>query len=436
MTYQQTLDRLYNLQRFGIKLRLANIRRVLKLFGDPQKTLRIIHVGGTNGKGSVGAMISAILQEAGFRIGLYTSPHMVDFAERIRINNDFISEDEVIDLIEKIEAITNELTFFEVVTTMALAYFAQNLVDFAVLEVGMGGRLDATNVTDPIISVITNVDLEHTQYLGNNLAMIAREKAGIIKRKGVVVTSEAKAQILKILAETCQRRKARLFRVGKDIKFRIQKSEFGSQNSAFRILHSVFSVQGIYGQYENLRIPLLGKHQIVNAAASIGAVELLRPDFVISEDNIREGLAKTSWPGRLEVINRSPIVLDGAHNVTAARSLREALQDCFDYRRLIFVLGILEDKDIEGMVAELAPLASRIIVVRPCTSRAAQPSRLAREVKKYLPEVVIRESVPDALRYAKDYADPDDLICVTGSLYTVGEARKVLANHISLIANG
>ena len=429
MTYQQTLDRLYSLQRLGIKLRLANIRRVLKLFGDPQKTLRIIHVGGTNGKGSVGAMISAILQEAGFRIGLYTSPHMVDFAERIRINNDFISEDEVIDLIEKIEAITHELTFFEVVTSMALVYFAQNLVDFAVLEVGMGGRLDATNVTDPIVSVITNVDLEHTQYLGDNLARIAREKAGIIKRNGVVVTAEVKAQILKILAETCQRRRARLFRVGKDIKFRIQKSEFGSP-------HSAFGVQGIYGQYENLQIPLLGKHQIVNAATSIGAVELLRPSFVISEDNIREGLAKTSWPGRLEVINRSQIVLDGAHNVAAARSLKEALQDCFDYRRLIFVLGILEDKDIEGMVAELAPLASRIIVARPCTNRAAQPSRIAREAKKYLPEVVIRESVPDAIRYARGYAAPDDLICVTGSLYTVSEARKVLANRISLIASG
>ncbi|MBA7678171.1 Folylpolyglutamate synthase [subsurface metagenome] len=463
MRYQQALEYLESFQRFGIRLGLKNIRKLLKLLGNPEKRLKVIHIGGTNGKGSVGAFLFYILKEAGYKVGFYTSPHLVDFQERIRTTQGLISKRELTRLVSgfrlQASGFNFQPTFFEMTTALALKYFAEQRVDFAILEVGMGGRLDATNVTRPLVSVITNVDFEHTEHLGKSLKKIAYEKCGIIKKKVPVITAENKKEALRVIEETCRKKKARLYRVGEDILVQSPPKDkpmgqakspegqaYGAGNvqslndwstgklagTHLRWVGQTFNIEGIYGRYENLRISLLGKHQLLNAACTIGAVELLRPKVKITEEKIRKGLARTIWPGRLEVIpitdHRSPItvILDGAHNVAGARALKEAIRDSFNYKRLILLLGILKDKDIKGILAQLAPLASRIIITRPQSPRAEEPEEIAEIAKEYSGSIVIKEKVSQAIEYALSCAKRRDIVLITGSLYTVGEAIKVL----------
>ncbi len=471
MNYEETLKYLESFQRFGIRLGLANIRRLLKLLGNPEKRLKVIHIGGTNGKGSVGAFLFYILKEAGYKVGLYTSPHLVDFRERIRTSDGLISKEELTRLVKEVYRLPFTVygfqpTFFEITTALALKYFADQRVDFAILEVGMGGRLDATNVTRPLVSVITNVDFEHTEHLGKSLRKIAYEKCGIIKEGIPVVTAEKKKEVLRIIEDTCRKKRARLYRVGKEL--RVTSYEL-------RVPYQKFNLRGIYDSYKNLEIPLLGKHQLLNATCVLGAVELLRPKARITKKEIRKGLAKTQWPGRLEVIqvrskkklssyqaietgkpaNRQTgklitIILDGMHNVAGAKALKEAIEDCFTplevirprrgrmprlwrgpltgftYGKLILVLGILKDKDIKGIVAQIAPLASRIIITKPQTHRAAEPKEIAGITKAYPGSIVIKRRVSQAIRQAISYAESKDIILITGSLYTIGEAKTYL----------
>ena len=294
----------------------------------------------------------------------------------------------------------------------------------------MGGRLDATNVTRPLVSVITNVDFEHTEHLGKSLKKIAYEKCGIIKERVPVITAENKKEALRVIEETCRRKKARLYRVGKEIKFRSQISDLRYQISDVR--YQIFNIEGIHGSYKNLRISLLGKHQLLNAACAIGVVELLRPKVRITKKEIRKGLAKTIWPGRLEVKRytvhgkRLTVILDGAHNVAGAKALKKTIEDCFDYKRLILLLGVLKSKDIKGIVAQLAPLAARIIITRPQTPRTAEPERIARMARKHLSSIVIKKKVSQAIECALSCAKRRDIVLITGSLYTVGEAIKTL----------
>jgi dihydrofolate synthase/folylpolyglutamate synthase len=471
MDYEKALRYLESFQRFGIKLGLRNIRKLLKLLGNPEKRLKVIHIGGTNGKGSVGAFLFYILKEAGYKVGLYTSPHLIDFRERIRINNRLISKKELARLTQvisnKLQVTSNNLegklktqnsklkrnnqdqgssiqdpdcqpTFFEVATAIALKYFAEQRVDFAILEVGMGGRLDATNITRPLVSIITNVDFEHTEHLGKSLKRIAYEKCGIIKRGIPVVTAENKKGALRVIEEICRRKKARLYRVGKEIRIDPRSSILDPcliQHPGSSIQHlrnQEFNYQGIYSRYKNLKISLLGKHQLLNAACAVGAVGLLRPRVKITKGQIRKGLAKTTWPGRLEIIpitdHRSPftVVLDGAHNVAGAKALKEAMSQYFDYKDLILVIGILTDKDIKGILPRLAPLASRIIITKPQSPRAAEPEEIAKIAKKYSNSIVIKEKVSQALKCALSCATRRDIVLITGSLYTVGEAKTYL----------
>ncbi|MCK4648164.1 bifunctional folylpolyglutamate synthase/dihydrofolate synthase [bacterium] len=437
MDYEGTLKYLENFQRFGIRLGLANIRKLLKLVGNPEKRLKVIHIGGTNGKGSVGAFLFYILKEAGYKVGLYTSPHLIDFRERIRTTQGLISKRELTKLVTSFKPQAPSLkpspTFFEMTTALALKYFADKRVDFAILEVGMGGRLDATNITRPLVSVITNVDFEHTEHLGKSLKKIAYEKCGIIKRGIPVVTAENKKEALEVIEETCRKRKARLYRVGKEILVQSPKSKVQSPNDwqTSKLANwQTLNVQGIYSRYGNLKTSLLGKHQLLNAACVLGAVELLRPRVKITKEQIRKGLAKTIWPGRLEVKRytvhgkRLTVILDGAHNVTGVKALKEAIRGCLTYERLILILGILKDKDIKGIVAQLAPLASRIIITKPQTPRAVEPEEIAEIAKEYSDSIVIKEKVSQAIRQAIPYAKSGDIILITGSLYTVGEAIK------------
>jgi dihydrofolate synthase/folylpolyglutamate synthase len=416
VSYQSSISYLFGLQRFGIKFGLENITHLLSRLGDPHHHLKSVHIGGTNGKGSTGAFIASILKRQGYRVGLYTSPHLVSFTERIQTNEKRISRRRVAELTELIRREAEQLdsiTFFEFATAMALLHFLEEKVDLAVLEVGMGGRLDATNVVNPLVSVITNVSMEHKVYLGSTLLQIAREKAGIIKEDGRLITAVRQPGVRALFESECARRRCALYRVGRD----------------FRGVHTAprsFDYQGLSVRVKDIGIGLAGRHQIVNATTAIGAVEVLAEQGLsASPGAIRDGIAGTHWPGRLEVVNEHPtVLLDGAHNPRAAGALREALLREFKGRKILLVLGIMEDKDIGAMMRALVPLAKRLVLTRPKMDRAASPELLCMKARKLtgVPMEII-EDVREAVKRSLSLAKSTDLICVTGSLFTVGEAR-------------
>jgi len=351
--YQQAIDYLSSYTDYEVVPRLAHnaanydLRRVEELLsqlGNPHLKARSVHIAGTNGKGSVAAMIASVLAASGYATGLYTSPHLHTWRERIRVDGELISEVELTNLVERlkpeVEAVNQKATYgrlttFELLTALAFAYFAANGVDFQVLEVGMGGKFDATNVISPEVGVITSISLDHTEVLGGSLAEIAAEKAGIIKPGSVVVTSPQPDEAAQVIGESCLSCGAPLVRVGSEVTWRSLGSGLGQQR---------LRVAGRLGSYE-LFIPLLGQHQLANAATAVAALEVLvEKGFNISPGSITNGLARVSWPGRLQIVNRHPfIVVDGAHNPEAARRLRESLEQYFNFNRAILVIGTSDD---------------------------------------------------------------------------------------------
>lgn len=427
-TYSEALDYIYDLTKYGIKLGLKNINYLLYFLGEPHKKLRIIHVAGTNGKGSTCSFISSILQSDGYKVGLYTSPHLVDFTERFKINGKSINKKKVIELLVKIKPLIEKVantpgyghpTFFEVITSMAFLYFYEEQVDFLVLETGLGGRLDATNVCEPLISVITHIDYDHMDKLGNSLKKIAREKGGIIKAEGIVISSEQKDEAYKEIRKIGEEKNALMYCVGKEIIYQIVKSDLKGVT---------FDLKGIDHEYKKLHTPLLGRHQADNAAAAIAAVEALKIRAInITEKAIRIGLEKVKWTGRLEIIQTNPkLVLDGAHNPNGIMVMRDALKEIFSYQRLILVLAIFSDKDYPGMIKIIAPDADLIITSQTNNPRATPSQLIAKEAEKYIEQqkIIITENIPQAINCALSKSKEDDLICITGSLYTVGEAKR------------
>ncbi len=441
--YAETLSYLFGLQRFGIKLGLVNITAVLRHLGDPHEGLPSVHIAGSNGKGSTAAFLSSVLRRAGFRVGLYTSPHLVDFSERIQVDGVPIPTPKVVHFTERIresvEKMTREgdlwpssdphfppegfdpqkttITFFEFTTAMALLYFRESKVDVAILETGMGGRLDATNVIDPLLSLITSISLEHQQYLGKTLIQIAQEKAGIIKPERPLLTSARQPRVLALFRQKCQELRCPFYAWRKDFSAK----ELGPQLIRFR---------GRSHQWSNLRLGLAGSHQVINASLALAGVEvLMESGFAVHEEHLRKGLAEVKWPGRLELVGEHPrILLDGAHNPAATRVLRKALQEGFPRRRLILVLGIMADKDIPRMMADMVPLANVVILTRPRMDRAASLKVLGAQASPFQKPVVEVAEVDQALARALAEAEGEDLIVVTGSLYTVGEARSYLVS--------
>jgi dihydrofolate synthase/folylpolyglutamate synthase len=425
--YNSCLKSMYGLRRFGIILGLETTRSILSALGNPQNNFCSIHVAGTNGKGSVAAALSSILQESGYRVGLYTSPHLIRFNERICINNRQISDDAVVKsycAVQKAHHGNRAPTFFELTTAMALYEFGRQALDWAVIETGMGGRLDATNVIHPAISIITNVSMEHRDYLGNTLARITREKAGIIKQATPVVTAITQKQAKSVIQRIAGEKSAPLYMLGKNFKVRRQRS-------------GGFSYYGIQNTWHNMHSALLGNYQVENAALAIAACELLNKDkTAISQKSIRNGLKKTRWPGRLEIVSKHPlIILDGAHNLIAARKLAKFLVDNFARRPITLVVGILDDKPYKAMLKSLLPVCSRVIITRAKTERALDTQRLFETAKKMLSDVTIVSDVAQAFKQAVVATGFNEVVCIAGSLYVVGEAKAAIEKGLLNIVN-
>jgi dihydrofolate synthase/folylpolyglutamate synthase len=431
MTYPEAIQFLFGLRWFGARFGLENTLKLAALAGDPHLQLRFIHVAGTNGKGSTCAMLESIYRAAGLRVGLFTSPHLVSFGERIQVNRQPIFELEVARLVTEMRAWLEQgwpvaaggaassgsapgaepggarsvpddhPTFFEVVTVMALLYFAEQKCDLVIWETGLGGRLDATNIVTPLASVITNIQYDHQQWLGQSLASIAAEKAGVIKPGVPFITAADHPDALRVIEDTAARQKASLTLVP----------------------HSDTDRPPL-GTFE---LPLLGRHQLLNAALAIATVRALAPRIPVSDDAMRAGLSNMHWAGRLQLITRASgqrVLLDGAHNVAGAEILATALREYFPAARHTLVLGILRDKDWIRMCEILAPLAARILLVPVPSERSATPQELSEACRRANAEAQILEF--SSLSYALTESRQDGFITVAGSLYLIGEAMELL----------
>jgi dihydrofolate synthase/folylpolyglutamate synthase len=408
-------DYLSQLNSSIIRLGLGPVRKLLTSLHNPQNRYASVLIGGTNGKGSIAATTAAIMQAAGYRVGLYTSPHLIDIRERIRVNGDMIAVNELDGLIDEVRGLVGEeITYFEFLTAVAFLYFYRMQVEVAILEVGLGGRLDATNVVIPVLSVISNISQEHDDYLGKGLTNIAREKGGIIPVGGVCVTAARQKPVREILAGICLDRQAQLYQLGRDISVR-------------RHQDGTFSYRGIKKNYPRLACSLRGRHQVENTALALAAIELLadRGGLPVSDAAVYRGMQNTRWEGRLEVLQSDPqIIVDGGHNPAGIAVLGRALREDFPYRRLILIFGVLRDKNFQLMLKKIAPLADMVIITRPDTARAVPPGELTAAARLYCDHVEIVADTRQALCRAMAVAAREDLICVAGSLYLVGEIKQ------------
>jgi len=408
-------------KRLNIRFSLDPISQFLNRMSNPQEAYGTVLVGGTNGKGSIAAMVASALFHGGFHVGLYTSPHLIDVRERIRIDGEMISCEDMDAWTEIVRAHSSEdLTYFEFLTAVAFLYFREKKVDIAVLEVGMGGRLDATNVVLPLVSVVSNISFDHTEYLGRHLEDIAFEKGGIIKNSGVCINGVKQRRLQKLLAEIGRTKGATVYSLGREIT--VDAHSDGS-----------FSYRGIGMRYNNLVCSLKGRHQIENAGVALGVIEVLAmKGFRIADDAVFKGIHDVKWEGRLEVIRKSPtVLLDGAHNAGGASVLARAVREEFSYRKLVFIFGVLKDKDNKAILKRLLPLGDRLILTRPDTERAMPPEALLPVAKRYLRKIEVAKNPREALKQALSVAADNDLICVTGSLYLIGEIKKAFSVALS-----
>ena len=456
VSYQSAVARMYALghelaQTPSHKFDLAHMRVLLAAMEHPEQKFRSVLIAGTNGKGSTAATLAAILQASGLRTGLYTSPHLVRINERIRINVEEIFDDQFALLHDVIERTAERLiedgelawhpSFFEMFTAMAFEHFATSKIDIAVLEVGMGGRLDATNVVEPLLSVITDISLDHQKFLGNTIAEIAREKAGIIRPNGLVVTLPQSPAANNVIGEVALQQDARAVSAAQYVPPVSPKAEnythfeknFTAENAEIEKKNSVVSRYPleVMGNTIQIETPLIGRHQLRNVALAIAAAEQLsKQGFAITPESIERGIRQTHWPGRFQVIparDDSPeFVLDVAHNPAGAWALRSTLSACYENRRLIFVFGAMRDKAISEIAEILFPLAERVIATMPDNPRSATPEEIRDAAARTGAEIEAASDVGSALERAKSLAENDAVIVVTGSIYLVGEAMRAL----------
>ncbi|WP_418790756.1 bifunctional folylpolyglutamate synthase/dihydrofolate synthase [Phosphitispora sp. TUW77] len=426
MNFEESIEFLQNLTKFGFNFGLNRIEELLRRLGSPHREIRVIHVGGTNGKGSTATMIAAILQAAGYRIGIFTSPHIHSYCERYKINGIDISRDRIAEMMTLLRPHLEQMvaggfehpTEFEVSTALGFLYFYLEKVDFLVLEVGLGGAIDSTNVVIPLVSVITNVAMDHMDYLGNSVKEIAEVKTGIIKPGMPVVTAADDPEALRVIRQAAQEKICRLVEIGREVTWQLRNSTPDGQE------FDIFTAQK---SYENVFIRLAGYHQVVNAATAVAVIELLAGyGYSFDAETVTRGLAEAKWPARLETVRENPrVVLDGAHNLHGSATLKKALTEVFSYRDLILVFGMLGDKEREKVVSMLAPLAKAVVVTKPNSPRAGDWEKIADEVRKYVSEVYLIENIHQAVQKGIEMAGFEDMVCITGSLYMVAEAREL-----------
>lgn len=417
MTYQEMLDYFTHVDMLGSHLGLARMEELLALLGSPQERLKFIHVAGTNGKGSTSALLDACLRQAGLRVGLYTSPHLVRYNERFRINGEEVSDEALCAAAARVKAAADTMedapTQFELLTCVGFCCFEAAGCDIVVLEVGLGGRLDATNVIPaPEAAVITRIGLEHTELLGDTLEKIAAEKAGIVKAGGTVVLGDHTEPVRRTVEEICRQRGARL----------IQAEEPAP------LARSLEGQRFSWGPYPEVCLSLLGEHQLQNAATALAVLEVLRErEWPIPDQAVLEGMAHAVWPGRFECAGTHPaIIVDGGHNPQCVDALTAALEGLYPGRKLIFLAGVLADKDWQSMFRRILPLAKAFVAVTPDSPRALPAAELADWLAQFSLPVSVQETLDQGVDAALALAGPEDVICAWGSLYSVGEIRHHL----------
>ncbi|MBR2895678.1 MAG: bifunctional folylpolyglutamate synthase/dihydrofolate synthase [Oscillospiraceae bacterium] len=421
MNYEQALSYIHNVCWMGSKPGLERTQALLEKLGNPQDSLKFIHIGGTNGKGSSAAMLSTILEQAGYHVGLYTSPFINRFNERMQIDHNPIDDDELAALTEEIQpfadAMEDKPTEFELITALSMLYFARHNCDIVVLEVGMGGELDSTNVIHtPEVAILTAMGMDHVRELGPTMADVARAKAGIIKTGGSVVSYGGNPEADAVFAQVCTERNCTL-----------RRADFSA------IIPGEFNLDGqffSYKEWENVSIPLIGRYQMNNAAVVLETVALLREKgWKLSEEAVREGLRHTRWPARFEILQRDPVfIVDGGHNPHGIRATAESLTRLFPDRKFTFVTGVMADKDVEEILGLITPIASRFFTVKPNNPRAMDAQVLADRIRALGVEAVACDNVADGVRRAMDAEGKDGVACALGSLYMSGEVRECFPN--------
>ncbi|WP_077367142.1 bifunctional folylpolyglutamate synthase/dihydrofolate synthase [Anaerosalibacter sp. Marseille-P3206] len=430
MNYNEALDFINSAEGLGSRLGLVTIGELMNRLGNPQKDLRFIHVGGTNGKGSTTSFIVHMLREAGYRVGVFTSPYLERFNERIQVNGEDISNEDFAKLTEKVKIKTEEMvkdgyphpTVFELITATMFLYFKEAKVDIAVLEVGLGGRIDSTNIIDDsLISVITTIDYDHMEILGDTLYKIGKEKAGIIKKDGLVVSYPQQKEALMALEEEAIEKKAKL------IVCPTQNIEIKELNDR----GAVYDFKYNNMEFTNIKINLLGEHQVYNSSLALVTILELRSKGIldISDEQIIEGLLKTEWRGRLEILDREPIFLiDGAHNLQGINALAKSLK-LLNYKRLILGIGILKDKDVDSMIKAISSLADVVVVTEVDSPRKMDANELADKIRMYNENIIIKKNVNEAIEKTLEIADKDDLVVFSGSIYLIGDVRKLFLSN-------
>ncbi|MGL5615516.1 MAG: bifunctional folylpolyglutamate synthase/dihydrofolate synthase [Sarcina sp.] len=426
MNHGEAMNFIASTSRFGMNFGLSRVEKMLELLGNPQNKIKCIHVAGTNGKGSTTAMITEILKEEGYTVGMYTSPYLEEFEERIQINGKNIPKEKLVNLIEKIKKVSDETikagfdnpTQFEIITAIMFLYFTEENVDYAVIEVGLGGRLDATNVINPILSVITSISYDHMNILGNSIAEIAGEKAGIIKKAPVITYPQVK-EAMEVIERVSKEKDVKLIKTSEK---QIKAVEIDKNNNKQNI-----SIK-ISGEIRNYSLALIGKHQVKNAMVALTVIEKFREiENKVSEKSIKSALEKVKWIGRMEIMKRKPIVLiDGAHNIDGINSLKNSIKEYFSYNRIILLLGILEDKQVEEMVDSIGEIATTVILTEPHNDRAESAQVMESYLKKTNKETYKIENYEEAYKKALELANIDDLIVISGSLYMIGDMRKTI----------
>lgn len=427
MNYKEAMNYIKKVGNFGSNYGLERTERLLELLGNPHKKLNVIHIAGTNGKGSTTSMITSMLIEEGFNVGMYTSPFLEEFEERIQINRENIKKSDLADYVECIkEAVDkvidegyNHPTEFEIITCLMFKYFYDKKVDYAVVEVGLGGRLDSTNVVNPLLTIITSISLDHTNILGSTLKEIAREKGGIIKKDTPLILYPQKEEALKELEDIAKDKSAKIYYI---------KENYGELIDIVKgnDFYQKVKIKGEFNTY-NANLKLLGNHQILNCAVAVRAVEVLSKIQDFELKNIEKGIENAKWIGRLEVLNKNPlVVIDGAHNIQGITTLKENVNKYFDYKNVILLIGILADKQVEDMIKVITPMSKNIIALTPHSDRAELGVKLKEEIEKINKNVESFESYETAFKKALKIAREDDLILVTGSLYMIGEMRGII----------